>query len=107
MKSYIYRDVKLSLRSSDNFTEEGLARAKKMTSNMLEKGIPPSSMHLIFCKDGFICPGSKADDQVLECRETSAGEGKFWVSKKKSGNKHALTILLISLFLLAFFADYR
>ncbi len=107
MKSYKYREVKFSLQNSENFTEEGLDRVKKMVISMLDKGMDPDSMQLIFCRDGFICPGSKADNQVLELRETTAGEGKFWVSKKKSGNKHAVTILLMGLFLLAFFSHIK
>ena len=107
MKNYIYRDVRLSLQNSNHFSEAGLARAKRMTMNILEKGISPETIHLIFCQDGFICPGSTAGDLVLEMREALTGKGKFWVSKKRSGNRYTLTILLISLFFLAFFADYR
>ncbi|MCG6199783.1 hypothetical protein [Psychromonas antarctica] len=107
MKSYIYREVKLSLQHSENFTEEGLIRAKKMAISMLDKGISPNSMHLIFCREGFICPGSIADKLILESRKISTGEGKFWVSKKKSANKHGLTILLMSFFILACFSAFK
>ncbi|WP_019616615.1 hypothetical protein [Psychromonas ossibalaenae] len=107
MKTYIYREVKLSLQNSDNFSEDGLARAKKMVAGMLDKGIEPSSMHLIFSRDGFICENSQADGNVLEIRQTSAGEGKFWVPKQKKRSRYTGTFLLISLFLLAIIAEFK
>jgi len=106
MKSYIYKEVKLSLQYGEHFTEDGLSRVKKMTHHMLEKGIDPASMHLIFSSDGFICSGSKANDQVLELKKTSTGEGKFWVPKQKKASKEIVTIVLVSLFLLAILAQY-
>ncbi|WP_028864658.1 hypothetical protein [Psychromonas aquimarina] len=107
MKSYIYREVKLSLQHSDNFSEEGLERAKKMAALMLDKGIEANSMHLIFCREGFICADSQADGKVLEIRETSTGEGKFWVPKQKKRSRYTGTFLLISLFLLAVISEFK
>lgn len=107
MKSYIYKEVKLSLQYGEHFTEDGLSRAKKMTHHMLEKGIDPASMHLIFSSDGFICSGSKANGKVLELKKNSTGdEAKFWVAKSKKASKEIVTIVLVSLFLLAILAQY-
>lgn len=107
MKSYIYKEVKLSLQYGEHFTEDGLFRAKKMTSHMLEKGIDPASMHLIFTNDGFICSGSTANGKVLELKKNGSGEeAKFWVLPPKKASKEIVTIVLLSLFLLAVLAQY-
>jgi hypothetical protein len=99
--------VKFSLLNSEQFSEEGLKRAKSMIVGMLEKGIEPNSMHLLFCKDGFICPNSKANGQVLQIRKTATGKGKFWVSKTQQINNHFISALLISLFLIGLVSQYR
>gem|GEM_PF-6880462 len=93
--------------NAEEFSEEGLKRAKRMIIAMLEKGTDPNSMHLLFCKDGFICPNSKANGQILQIRSTASGKGKFWVAEKQQKDNYIISALLISLFLLALFSQYR
>ncbi|PKG37702.1 hypothetical protein [Psychromonas sp. Urea-02u-13] len=101
MKSYIYKEVKYSLTYGHSFTAQGMARAKNFIISMLEKGIPPVSMHLLFCPEGFICHNSKANGQVLMVKESNGGSKKYWVSKGKAIDNKLISVLITVLFLLA------
>ena len=107
MKTCIYRGVKLSLRNADNFTDEGREQAKRVSNRMLSKtGSDPNSMHLIFTKDGFLCPDSKANGKVLVLRGTRSGGGTFWISKEQNRENIILTCVLVGLFLIGILFEY-
>ena len=101
MKNYIYKEVKYSLTYGQSFTAQGTDRAKNFIASMLIKGIPPNSMHLLFCPEGFICHNSKANGQVLVVKDMRNGNKKYWVSKGKVIDSKLISVFITVLFLLA------
>ncbi len=54
MKTCIYHGVKLSLIGSENFTDVGREKAKRISDQKIRKGICLKETHLIFDKDGYL-----------------------------------------------------
>lgn len=100
MKIYQYKEVKYSLAYGQTFSTQGTHRAKNFMQEMLHKGIPANTMHLIFCPNGFICHDSKANGQQLIIKKNSTGNKKYWVKKGKAIDNRLITTVIVVLFLL-------
>ena len=100
MKIYHYKEIKYSLAYGQSFNKQGIHRAKNFMHHMLDREIPPNSIHLIFCPNGFICQGSKANGKRLVTKESSVGNKKYWVKKGQAIDNKLVAIIIFSLFLL-------